>query len=180
MEASGVVRSLDAEASASISSVEIEDFVQTFGDESRYMLRCTVPDSGRGEEPVLSGKVHVWNGKSPDRDGLDVYLESTLAQLKVAPNLETLGVIQTCVAEALEAGILRAAQLREAEGRGAVGEMSAAAVSSPLPATPMHMAASAMTAAGSAVVHAGMNTASSAVVVKSVLSPGTDSTCALQ
>ncbi len=111
MEASGVVRSLDASASASIASIELEDHIQTFGDEYKYILRSAVDACGRAPEPVILGRVHVWNGKSPDRQGLDVHLESTLSQLALALNLQTLGVLQNCVAEALEAGIVRAETL---------------------------------------------------------------------
>ena len=74
MEASGVVRSLDASASASIASIELEDHIQTFGDEYKYILRSAVDACGRAPEPVILGRVQVWNSKSPDRQGLDVHL----------------------------------------------------------------------------------------------------------
>ena len=166
MEASGVVRSLDASASASIASIDLEDHVQTFGDEYKYILRSTVDACGRAPEPVLLGRVHVWNSKSPDRQGLDVHLESTLSQLALGLNLETLGVVQNCVAEALEAGIVRAGALALEEGRqqdeatGAVADTQAA--TSLIPATPMQMAAAAVSAAGSTVVHAGSRDAGGA------------------
>ena len=65
----------------------------------------------RSPEPVILGRVHVWNSKSPDRQGLDVHLESSLSQLALGLNLATLGVVQNCVAETLEAGIVRAGTL---------------------------------------------------------------------
>jgi hypothetical protein len=105
--ASGLVRSLDATAAASVASVELEDLVQRFGDAHKHMLRSSVAGCGRGEEALITARVHVWNSKSPDRNGLDVELEGTLAQLYVGPNLETLGVLQNCVAVALEAGIVQ-------------------------------------------------------------------------
>ena len=42
MEMSGLVRSLDASATAAIAAVELEDFVQTFGDEYQYILCSSV------------------------------------------------------------------------------------------------------------------------------------------
>jgi len=159
VEAACVVRSLDATATASVAAVELEDRVQIFGDEYKYILCSTVPDSGRGHEALVTGRVHVWNSKSPHRDGLDVYLESTLSQLKLGSNLETLGLVQNCIAEALEAGIMRAKLLAQQEGRDSeeVGIGSVVQAPMSVPSNPMQMAASALSAAGSVVVHSGTN-----------------------
>ena len=168
LEASGEVRSLDATARASVAAVELEDHVQPFGDAHQYIVCSRVEGCGRVEEPVLMGSVHVWNGKSPHRAGLDVALEATLGQLAVGANLDTLAVVQNCVAEAIEAGILRADALAASHARGvgnggdgagdersrAYGSGAGARGPAPvaaLPSNPMTMAASMMHAAGSSV-----------------------------
>ena len=81
--------------------------------------------------------------------------DPSIGPLSIQPNLDTLARVQRCVVEALEAGILRAEAFARECAADAAGGGGSGLAGEGLSSNPMSMAASAVGAAGRAVVTAG-------------------------
>ena len=85
--------------------------------------------------------------------------DPSIGPLSHQPNLDTLARVQQCVVEALEAGILRAEAFARECAADAAGGGGSGLAGEGLSSNPMSMAASAVGAAGRAVVTAGLREA---------------------
>ncbi len=108
MEADVTVRSLDAEANSKIVSIEMEDLVQTFGDEYKFLVRACGNSDG---EAFMSGRIHAWHRTSPDYAGVDADASTTLGHFSLGSNLETLAVVQNLLVDSIERAVKQRAAL---------------------------------------------------------------------